>query len=204
MKGLLLKDWYMLLKYGKGYLLICIVFFAVSIFGDGNMFFVTYPMILSGLIPVTLIAYDERSGWMSYSGVFPYSRKLIVSVKYVYALAIWAVMMLLMFTVQVISRYMGGAGAVSYIWLVGAAGLIPSAIMLPIVFKLGSEKGRIAYMAVIVLICAMLPIINIGAEHAAEIPQLTQVSALVLLPAALIIFAVSWLLSIRVFERREL
>lgn len=38
MKSLLLKDFYMTLKYCRAFLLIIIVFLAVSVFGDNNMF----------------------------------------------------------------------------------------------------------------------------------------------------------------------
>lgn len=63
MKGLLLKDWYMMKKYCRAYLLIAVVFIAVSLFSNDNMFFVFYPCLLCGMIPVNLLAYDERSRW---------------------------------------------------------------------------------------------------------------------------------------------
>ena len=43
MKGLLLKDLYMAAKYCRAFLLIVVVFLAVSFFGDDNIFFVVYP-----------------------------------------------------------------------------------------------------------------------------------------------------------------
>jgi len=54
MKGLLLKDWYMVWKYCKYYFLLGIVFFAFSIVED-NMFFVFYPCLLCGIIPANLL-----------------------------------------------------------------------------------------------------------------------------------------------------
>ena len=40
MKGLLLKDWYMMKKYCRAYLLITVIFFAVSCVSDNNLFFI--------------------------------------------------------------------------------------------------------------------------------------------------------------------
>ena len=40
MKGLLLKDWYMVVKYCKAYLLISLVFIGASIMSDDNFFFI--------------------------------------------------------------------------------------------------------------------------------------------------------------------
>ena len=64
MKGLILKDIYMMMKYCRAYLLIIIVFTAVSFVDNGNLFLVFYPTILCGMIPVNLLSYDERSRWL--------------------------------------------------------------------------------------------------------------------------------------------
>ena len=74
MKGLILKDLYMIKSYCKSYLLIAVVFFAVSFAGNNNMFFAFYPCLLCGMIPVTLLGYDERSRWIQYSGTMPYTK----------------------------------------------------------------------------------------------------------------------------------
>lgn len=82
MKGLLLKEYYMIAKYCRAFLLIVVVFLAVSFFSSDNMFFIMYPAILASMIPVTLISYDEREKWNVYSGTLPYSRAQLVSAKY--------------------------------------------------------------------------------------------------------------------------
>ena len=86
MKGLLLKDWYMMKKYCRMYIFIAAVFIAVSLVNNGNMFFVFYPCLLCGMIPVNLLGYDERSRWMQYSGTMPYTKTQIVSGKYLVGL----------------------------------------------------------------------------------------------------------------------
>ena len=45
------------------------------------MFFVFYPCLLCGMIPVNLLAYDERSRWMQYSAALPYTKAQIVCGK---------------------------------------------------------------------------------------------------------------------------
>ena len=74
MKGLLLKDVYMAAKYCRSYLLITLIFLTVSFFGSQNTFFLFYPCLLCGMIPVNLLAYDERSRFLSYTGVRPITR----------------------------------------------------------------------------------------------------------------------------------
>ena len=66
MKGLLLKDWYMMKQYCRTYPVIAVAFMALSLVDSDNLFFVFYPCLLCGMIPVTLLGYDERSGWVQY------------------------------------------------------------------------------------------------------------------------------------------
>ena len=55
MKGLLLKDWYMIQKYCRSYILITAVFIGISLENGENLFFTFYPCMLCGMIPVTLL-----------------------------------------------------------------------------------------------------------------------------------------------------
>ena len=58
MKGLLLKDLYMTMKYCRTYLLIAVVFIAVSFGGGDSLIFIFYPCLFCGMIPVSLLGYD--------------------------------------------------------------------------------------------------------------------------------------------------
>ena len=86
MKGLLLKDWYMTKKYCRYYLFLIIGFIILSMMSSGNMFFVFYPCVLCGMIPVNLLGYDERSRFTEYAGTLPYTKTQIVSAKYLIGL----------------------------------------------------------------------------------------------------------------------
>lgn len=86
MKALLQKDLYQLRAYCKSYLLICAVFFGISLTGEGNLFFITYPAMLCSLIPATLQTYDERGKWACFAGTLPFTRAQLVSAKYLVGL----------------------------------------------------------------------------------------------------------------------
>ena len=86
MKGLLLKDLYMMKKYCKSSFLIAIASIALSFVGDSNLLFVFYPCIICGMIPGTLLAYDEKSKWPQYSETMPYTKGQMVSGKYLIGL----------------------------------------------------------------------------------------------------------------------
>ena len=160
MKGLLLKDFYMTVKYCRTYLLIGIVFIAVSFAGaeSQNMFFVFYPCLLCGMIPVNLLAYDERSRWLEYSGTLPYTKAQLVSAKYLVGVIVQGVMLLAVGIAQAVRMNLAGSfrlGEYGMIMaLIFAMATITSSISLPFMFRWGVEKGRIAYYCMIGFVCA--------------------------------------------------
>ena len=149
MKGLILKDLYMMVKYFRNYLLILLVFLAVSFVQEENLFFAFYPFLLCGMIPVNLLAYDERSHWDIYCGTLPVTRDMVVSAKYLIGLAVQGVVFLVSAIGQAVRIAMKG----SFDWesylvlmsLMAMLSLFSSSITLPFMFKVGVEKGRMAY-----------------------------------------------------------
>ena len=108
MKGLLLKDLYMMKKYCKSYLLITVVFIAVSFASSENLFFTFYPCLLCGMIPVNLLGYDERSRWLQYSETMPYTKGQIVSGKYLIGLGTQIAVLLITGIAQAIRMSVSG------------------------------------------------------------------------------------------------
>lgn len=86
MKGLLLKDWYMIKKHCRLYLLLAAVFLVISWFDNASLFYVIYPCLTCGMITVSLMGFDERSGWVRYSGALPYTKAQLVSAKFIVGL----------------------------------------------------------------------------------------------------------------------
>lgn len=207
MKGLLLKDLYMVAKYCKAYLLIAVVFLAVSLMGSDNLFFIFYPCLLCGMIPVNLLAYDERSRWLQYCGTLPYTKGQIVSGKYLIGLIAQLVMLLVTGIAQGIRMHMNGSfetGAyISLILLVFALSAVASSICMPFVFKFGVEKGRIAYYVTVGLVCAaavVLPaFLNTDPGLSAASVSIAPVFVI-----CMVIYALSWLLSVEFYNKREL
>ena len=209
MKGLLLKDFYMTVKYCRTYLLIGIVFIAVSFAGaeSQNMFFVFYPCLLCGMIPVNLLAYDERSRWLEYSGTLPYTKAQLVSAKYLVGVIVQGVMLLAVGIAQAVRMNLAGSfrlGEYGMIMaLIFAMATITSSISLPFMFRWGVEKGRIAYYCMIGFVCAAG---YLGSVFFTESRKVTAAGSLV--PCAMIllgtaIYAASWLASIALYQKRE-
>lgn len=208
MKGLLLKDWYMMKKYCRSYLLIAVVFIAVSLFSSDNMFFVFYPCLLCGMIPVNLLGYDERSRWMQYSGTLPYTKTQIVSGKYLVGLLAQITILVATGVAQAVKmiiahNFIPGDFAVLMLLML-IVSTLTSSICLPFVFKLGVEKGRTAYYIMIGFVCgaSVLASSILRRQLTSEIkPNL--VLALVAV-VGICVYILSWYLSIVFFKKREI
>ena len=208
MKGLLLKDWYMMKKYCRAYLLIAAVFTAFSLFSNDNLFFIFYPCLLCGMIPVNLLGYDERSRWMQYSGTMPYTKTQIVSAKYLIGLFAQLTMLLVTGIAQGIKMIVGGnfvfgEFAVLMLLLLTMATLT-SSISLPFIFKLGVEKGRTAYYIMIGFVCGASVLASnfLMGQLSTEIQPNGVLSVLAVVGIG--VYILSWYLSIVFFKKREI
>ncbi len=207
MKGLLLKDLYMIRKYCRSYLLIIAVFILVSVASDQNFFFIFYPCLMSGMIPVTLLGYDERSKWSLYCGTLPFTKAQIVSGKYLVGLFVQLAVIILSTLAQAVRMYLQGTfdvmGYLALMELVLILSCFSASISLPFIFKYGVEKGRIAYYIMIGVVCGG----SVAATGVFETMQTVEFSAGTVMPvlcvAAVAVYALSWYLSIVFYEKRE-
>ncbi len=210
MKGLLRKDFYMAAKYCRSYLLIGIVFLAVSFAGQDrqNLFFVFYPCLLCGMIPANLLAYDERSRWTQYSGALPYTRAQIVSGKYLVGLITQGGMFLAVGIAQAVRMNLAGAFQLGEFALfmvsIFAVAAVTSSICLPFVFRWGVEKGRIAYYCMIGLTCAGGYAASALFDGGIQLAVSQGLLSAILCLAGAGVYAVSWLASIALYRRKEI
>ena len=210
MKGLLLKDWYMIKQYCKIYLVIAVVFAVASVMNanDENLFFVFYPCVLCGMIPVNLLGYDERSRWDRYCGTLPYTKAQLVSAKYLVGLCIQIAMLLVTGAAQAVKMVMEGTFSfddfIVLMLLLLAMATLSSSITLPFIFKLGIEKGRTAYYVTIGVVCGLCVIVSRLLKEFAWMEIRPNGFMVCLALAGICIYALAWYLSIEFYKKREL
>lgn len=202
MKGLLRKDLYMLWYYCRSFLLMIALFAVLALMDTSNSFYTVYPVMLGSVLPVSVISYEERCGWTGYCQTMPLSRKLVVVEKYVFS----ALCALSMLTVVAIVQFIVFSREISFLWpryrnmmtSLFAFAFIGPSIILPLIFKLGTEKGRIAYYFVVGAACAIAFMFNDRQFPVIPLPEF-------LLPILVLgIFAGSCILSVRFYQKREL
>ena len=208
MKGLLLKDWFVIWKQCRYLLFVPAVFLAVSALSDDSQSFAIFAFLLSAMYPMTVMGLDEQSKWERYALTMPFRRRDLVLSKYLLSfcsLFLYGVLYLLL---VLLFKHDPEAMKVSVMLTsVGISiGILYSALAYPFLFKLGMEKGRIWYLILIVVVCgngaalaAML-----GDEISLNLLLTWMNRLLLILPlAALALFGLSAFLSIKLYESRE-
>lgn len=143
MSGLIYKEWITIWRVGKLLLLILLVSAAVPLLW-------AYGMAYVGMLPFMLIQLDENCRWGRLSVMLPYSNLQLVLSKYLMG---WGMMLAsaLISTIAVIAT--GGApiAALSQgLFYVAAASLL-SAVICPVAFRFGTQRGRFFFIFLVVI-----------------------------------------------------
>ncbi len=218
MKGLLIKDWCMLMKHCRFHLLIICVFLLAAIV-SGEMFFLFYPCVLAGMFTTTLLAYDEQSKWIQYSATFPYKRSQIVGAKYLLGFILIGITLLLTTGANIIFQMRNGGVDISLLTVTLSTtmllGFAMPAISLPFMFKLGVQKGRTAYFITIGVIFGGIALAslslkegNIPVSVAETLNTVFSQAQYILFPLTVIIvlllYVLSYVIAAKLYEKKEL
>lgn len=205
MKALLLKEFYMAKSYMRVFAAMVLIFLFASVWANGNMFLIMYPMIITSMLPMSLLSYDEKFHWDRYCAAMPFTRSQVVSAKYVFVLLSALAILLVSAVAQGIRLLPEEKEAFfSIISMLLAMGLTGPAVLLPIIYKLGSERARIAYYIVIGAVCALAFILPYDGISANGAPAVSVPAPLLICLISVLLFAASWLLSIRFYKNRSL
>ena len=201
MKALILKDIYVIWRQMK-YFLVMILLFSALPSGFNNAFAVIY----TSMLPYTALAYDERSKWDQLAAMMPYSARDIVLSKYVFGWlcigggAVLSGLLQAALSLVIDRAFLPGTLAMS---VLGALCIL--AISLPLMFRMGVEKGRLGMFLVIFLVCGGAgAIASIADDMSNGTPFAFQGPVLaILLFAAVVLNAISVPLSMRFYAKRQ-
>lgn len=201
MKALLLKDFYVLWRQLRYFLVLLVVFSAVP-----GSYTSTFVVVYAAMMPYTVMAYDERSRWDRLAAMLPYSTWEIVLGKYVFG---W------LCTLATAVLSLGLQSAAAAVWtsapgvpdlrvtaLAACTALCVMALTLPMMFRYGVEKGRMVIFLIIFLVCSSAGVLSSLTEAADHSGLLFPVLVTAGLPAAAVVLtAVSVPLSVRMYRR---
>lgn len=148
MKGILIKDLRLLFQQ-KNFLIIMLVVTGFLNFYSDTTFTIGYVTIICTFLAISTITYDEYDNGYSFLMTLPVQRKTFVREKYLFSLlcsgCAWIIGVLIAFVYKIVKE--GGFPALEF--GLGASTIIPVmllmiAVVLPLEFKFGSERGKIA------------------------------------------------------------
>lgn len=138
-RGLLLKDIFELSAQCRVQLVLTGVYLLLPLFIRGIDLFASVGMMLLAMMPVYALGYDERCRWERYALAMPVRKSDLFWSRFllgVIAVALGA-------AVQVLVALLAGRGdLLSSLAVTAPAAILYLLIVLPLMMKLGVEKGR--------------------------------------------------------------
>lgn len=205
MKGLLLKDLFALRKQGRVILVFSVFYFILGNTTGNLSMFGTMVIVLSAMLPITTMSYDEYHKWDRYALAMPISRKSVVLSKYFLGVICSLAATLIVTLGNIVISLIGETEI--FVQMLSSLGFIMVAILfialvLPIMFKFGVEKGRIFMImiaAVPTLIIMMLPKIGFQLPSEEALTILAYFSPLIVIGLLLL----SIRISMGIYNRKE-
>lgn len=211
MSGLLVKEYYTLHRYIKQYILLFIFFGALTVYMDSVIYFQAMVTMSMCMLVFTGMSYDSTAGWDKYVMTMPVSRKDVVRSKYIICViyaataivvsGIFSIIINRIYPMEDVGLMLMTIMAMTLLCLI----FIIYSILLPMIFKLGVEKTRILMIAVI-----MIPVFAIlgTAEYMPEsvldfIEQHAAIFGAAGVIMSVLIYCISYFISVRIFSKKE-
>ena len=218
MKGLLLKDFYFIMRRNTILLIMsslftlggAVVLTGIPIFSSAYMYGIFFFMMAT----MSTLTYDETTKWHIYCDTFPVSRKTFVTEKYLFivvsSIILWAVSSILILISNIvwhadISEVLNNIK--DNLVVVMGMSVVPC-IIFPLTFKFSFQKARIALIVLIGIYSGLVAVIiahtpdnesPVAVQSAGNIP-VTGIVVVVML----LLYFISWLISVKVYSKREL
>ena len=208
MLGLVKKD-LLMIKGNIRQVILFLVVFLILAFQENNII-VIVPVFVSMMVFITTFSYDEYNKWDAYAISLPVSRKNIVKAKYVASIILWVIALLV---TVVITGIMGlFEQNINYFEMFGMilgcvfSIVLLEAIMFPLIFKFGVEKGRIGLFVGVFAIAGLLGFIftGIDLENATGFIEIFNKYYYILIPlVAVILLVISYFVSKKIYLKKE-
>ena len=212
MKGLLLKDAYQMWCYTRMIILAAVAMMLMGTFfmKEGSNFFMLYGGLLLGILPMTLLVYDQNGRFSAYSAALPVTKEQLVGGKYLIGLCGMALAELLSMAALAAAQLLWGTVTVQItvatLIQVAMLTLLGNIILLPLTYRFGYEKARYVYYLSIGVLAGLMGYFVSSGDSALDSILPARGSLLVLvvvLAAVLALYALSWRLSVAWYGKAE-
>ncbi|MCH5315230.1 MAG: ABC-2 transporter permease [Eubacterium sp.] len=213
MKGLLIKDLMITKKNCLSLFVISFGLFVISLISKMSVVYLYYSVAIVSIIPINTIAYDEAYKWNKYELLLPISKKTVVREKYLLSLTLVLPILLIERIIYVLVHNHSVTNILSLMPIMLFCGVIVPIVVLPIVFKFGYIKGRLIYLISLVVIASSISvaspisIISISESSGSIVLDVLFTpykSAILFAVISVTLLLISYAISVRVYEKREI
>jgi len=201
MKGLILKDLYTIKQQTKIYAFMILLFGAFALISNSPAYFWSIACMITVMLPVTALSYDERAKWDKYALSMPVSRKDIIRSKYgLGGITTFAGCILVFIFSVILFKDLTEAAIAAFIFWLASVFLL--SVLMPVLIKYGVEKGRIIMLGIF-----FTPVILIMAANALRIPMpdMATIEWLKYFVPVLVLASVvfSYFLSYKLYQKKD-
>lgn len=216
MKGLFIKDLILMKNQAKFYILFAMICGLMMFINFNPGYLIGYMTLLSMMFTFTTLSYDEFENGFSFLFTLPFTRKDYVKEKYGFGIFISVTVWILFFLVVLLKSVivkdldMGPifATALMYLFMIQ----LFCAVNLPIQFKFGAEKGRIALFGVTAAAFAAVFALSkitklLGMNIIEVIDRLEALSPIYFFGISacicIVAYVISYCISVKIMERKQ-
>ena len=209
MIGLIYKDLMVMRKTLALYLVIFAVYGYMGIAYDQGGLLFAMVLVLSAMLPVSSIAYDERCKWDKIANTAPLSRKEIVMAKYLFAILLTVFSVAVCFVIYLFDSRMPMTEKFIMCYTLIMMGMLYQAILMPVNIKFGAEKGRNIMMAIMfVPVLLIMAVSNTGLVDMSAVVQFLEnnehLIPYIVTAIVAVVYIASVTLSVKIYENKDL
>ena len=204
MIGLILKDLFTLTRQALMYIVFIAVF---SLMPGYNM--ASFAVMMACMMPMTALAYDERSHWDRLAASMPYTTAQLVLSKYLMGLILMLCSVALGIIALPLQRLVNPDVSLPELLSVSlgalGAGMLIQGVLLPVMFRFGTEKARLFMLVLMGAVFAGIAALGQAQDALRSFMEGMNGGAVaaVLAGLAATVYLVSMPLSIRAYRRRN-
>ena len=213
MKGLLIKDYYILRQSIKSMLFILVVWSLVFLGGrKTGMFLIPMFIMVAGINVLNLFSYDRQTKWETYVLTLPVPRWKMVLEKYFYAVSISTFFGLIAVAVVAAAAAVKGmAMGPEFLlellmnWLTGIViSFFYNSFSIPLTYWLGVEKARL--IPSVLIAAAVFLFVAFASAYGSGFTVSEGTAAIAIAAGALgtvIMMVLSYFISVRIYKKKE-
>lgn len=212
MTGLVLKDFLMMRKTLKTYLIFFALYLGMAVAGIFPISIVTSMVtVIIAILPISTFVYDDAAKWDRYAVSLPLGRRKVVGARYLFIALLLLVSAAFGLLTIVLAPLMGQGELTELaatVLVIITYGLVLNDIMIPLVYKIGAERARMyLYIIVFAPVILLFLAVRLGLLDLSGLSAISEGTVLLvcsLMPVAGVAgLGLSYLISCRIYEKKE-